>query len=88
MSDDSKRDAHDDEPTPLTPAGEESLPARESPDLSERPAFLHPQWMVGVVLILGVGTVMAGLANPIWFVIGFPFVLVLVVWLWVRLLSK
>jgi hypothetical protein len=50
----------------------------------ERPVFAHPQWMVGVVLIFGVVAILAGLNDPIWFVIGFPAILVLAVWLWVR----
>lgn len=43
-----------------------------------------PQWMVGVVLILGVAAIFAGINDPVWFVIGFPCILVLVVWVWVR----
>ncbi len=50
----------------------------------ERPVFRHPQWLVGVVLVFGVGFIIAGLSNPIWFLIGFPCILTLVVWVWVK----
>jgi hypothetical protein len=53
-------------------------------DPPEPPVFRHPQWMVGVVLIFGVAAILAGLRNPVWFLIGAPCILVLLVWLWVR----
>ena len=56
-----------------------------SPPSETRPVFPHPQWMVGVVLILGIAAIFAGLNNPVWFVIGFPCILVLGVWVWVRI---
>jgi hypothetical protein len=51
------------------------------------PVFRHPQWMVGIVLILGIAAIFAGLDNPVWFVIGFPCILVLVIYLWVRIVG-
>ena len=54
----------------------------------ERPVFSHPQWMVGIVLILGVAAIFAGLSNPIWFLIGLPCILTLVVWVWVRVAGR
>jgi hypothetical protein len=58
------------------------------PEIQERPVFQHPQWMVGIVLILAVAAIVAGLDNPIWFVIGAPCILVLVIWLWVKLVAS
>jgi hypothetical protein len=55
-----------------------------TPQLDERPMFQHPDWMVGVVLILAVCAVFAGLDNPVWLLIGSPFILVLAVYAWVR----
>jgi hypothetical protein len=52
---------------------------------AERPLFLHPRWTVGVVLIFGVAAIVAGLGNPVWFLIGAPCILVLVIYVWVRL---
>ena len=55
-----------------------------TPQLDERPLFQHPEWMVGVVLIFGVAAVFAGLANPVWLLIGSPCILVLAIYAWVR----
>jgi hypothetical protein len=49
-----------------------------------RPLFQHPDWMVGVVLIFAVAAVIAGLSNPIWWLIGSPVILVFVLYTWVR----
>jgi len=40
--------------------------------------------MVGVVLVLGVLALIAGFSDPIWFVLGGPCILVLVLYLYVR----
>lgn len=48
------------------------------------PLFVHPPWMVGVVLVLGVLALIAGFSDPIWFVLGGPCILVLVLYLYVR----
>ena len=50
----------------------------------ERPLFQHPQWMVGVVLIFAVTAIVAGFGNPVWWLIGSPFILVLAIYVWVR----
>jgi len=50
----------------------------------ERPVFQHPQWMLGVVLIFAVAAIVAGLSNPVWWLIGSPCILVLAIYLWVR----
>lgn len=55
-----------------------------TPQLDERPLFQHPEWMVGVVLIFAVIAVIAGLDNPVWLLIGSPFILVLAICAWVR----
>ncbi len=72
-----------------------ALPADASPDdqeasedLPDRPPFPHPQWMVGVVLIFAVLFIAGGLGNPLWLLIGSPFILVLVVYIWVKLASR
>jgi hypothetical protein len=53
----------------------------------ERPVFLHPQWMLGVVLVFSIVAIVAGLSNPVWWIIGAPCILVLVVWIVVRLIG-
>jgi len=50
----------------------------------EPPLFQHPQWTVGVVLIFALVAIVAGLQNPVWWIIGFPCILVLAVYTWVR----
>ncbi len=40
--------------------------------------------MVGVVLIFAVVAAIAGLDNPVWLLIGSPFILVLAIYAWVR----
>ena len=44
--------------------------------------------MVGVVLIFAVLFIAGGLGNPLWLLIGSPFILVLVVYIWVKLASR
>ena len=58
--------------------GEPQLPA------PPQPLFLHPSWSVGVVLVFAMLTIFAGLDNPIWFLIGSPFLLVMAIFIWVR----
>jgi len=55
-----------------------------SGEAPEPPIFRHPQWLLGVVLVFGVVAILAGLRNPVWFLIGFPAILTLIVWIWVR----
>ncbi|HSW40545.1 MAG TPA: hypothetical protein VLL97_13740 [Acidobacteriota bacterium] len=59
----------------------------EIPDMNKRPVFPHPPWMMGVVLILAVLAIIAGLTNPIWLVFGMPCILVLLVFIYVRLIT-
>ena len=58
------------------------------PDLLTPSPFPHPPWTVGVVLVIGVVMLLLGvLGHPLWLLMGSPFVLTLLVWLWVRLVS-
>ena len=57
---------------------------RALPEPTERPLFHHPPWMVGVVLIFAMISVVAGLDNPIWWLVGSPFIVVFVIYTWVR----
>jgi hypothetical protein len=58
---------------------------REAP---ERPVFAHQPWMVGVVLVFAVVAILAGLVNPVWFLVGAPCILVLAVYIYVRIASR
>ena len=52
----------------------------------QRPLFQHPPWMVGIVLILGVLSLVVGLAvDPFWLVMGSPAILTLVVYVGVSI---
>jgi len=53
----------------------------------QRPLFLHPQWSVGVVLVFAVMAIVAGLSNPIWWLVGSPFILTLGVYIFVRMFA-
>ena len=61
-------------------------------DNADKPApnsFQHPPWTVGLVLVAGVITLLFGiLVNPIWLIVGSPFVIVLVLWLYIRLVVR
>jgi len=52
------------------------------------PVFPHPQWMVGIVLILGAMAILAGLYDPVWFLIGGPCIVVLALYAWVRFRTR
>jgi L-asparagine transporter-like permease len=60
----------------------------EKPEEPLRPLFPHPQWMVGVVLIIAVLCILAGIKDPIWFLLGLPFIIVLALFLYVRLIKR
>ena len=48
--------------------------------------FLHPPWMVGIMLILGVLSLAVGLTiDPFWLVMGSPAILTLAVYVGVRI---
>lgn len=52
---------------------------------NERPLFQHPSWMVGIMLVLGVMSLLVGLTiDPFWLVMGGPAILTLVVYIWAR----
>ena len=40
--------------------------------------------MVGVVLVFAVAAVIAGLSNPVWLLVGSPFIVVLAMYTWIR----
>jgi hypothetical protein len=65
---------------------EQSEPAETDQQEQEIPAplFPHPSWAVGVVMVFAMLTIFAGLSNPIWFLIGSPFLLVMAIFIWVR----
>ena len=55
----------------------------------ERPLFLHPPWMVGIMLILGVLSLAVGLTvDPFWLVMGSPAILTLVVYIGVSIVLR
>ena len=62
--------------------------SEEKPDANERPMFLHQPWMVGLVLGFAVLAIMAGLSDPIWFFLGAPFILVLVLYIYVQIATR
>ena len=80
------------DPTRPQKQGPSTPGAPEQPDASRGsngpPVFPHPQWMVGVVLIFAVLFIVAGFDNPVWLLIGSPFILVLAVYIWVRLAAR
>lgn len=67
-----------------------NVPAPPADDGDDLPSpFPHPPWTVNLVLVAGVITLLFGiLVNPIWLVVGAPFVLVLMLWLYVRLFAR
>jgi hypothetical protein len=67
---------------------EDSNDFEDMPDARQRPLFPHPPWTVGIVLILAVLTILAGLADPIWFLFGAPFILVLALFLYMRITKR
>lgn len=55
----------------------------------ERPVFQHPPWMVGIMLILGVMSLVVGLTvDPFWLVMGSPAILTLFVYIGVRIVLQ
>jgi hypothetical protein len=63
------------------PSGHELLGTKPGP-------FAHPQWAVGMVLVLALPFLVLGaFGHPIWLLIGSPFILVLVIWAAVRLIQ-
>jgi len=65
----------------LPPTGEELLGVKRSP-------FAHPQWALGMVLVLAVPFLVWGIfGHPVWLLLGSPFIAVLAIWLAVRVLQ-
>ena len=64
---------------------ESSNDPEDQRDATERPIFNHPPWMVGIILILAVLAILAGISDPIWFFLGLPCILVLVLYIYVRI---
>lgn len=60
----------------------------ETQGQEERPIFLHQPWMVGLVLIFAVVSIIAGLYDPVWWLIGSPCILTLAIYVWVRFKSR
>lgn len=55
----------------------------------ERPYFPHPEWTVGVVLVVAVVMLLLGiLGHPLWLLIGSPFILTLLTWVVVRMVER
>lgn len=51
--------------------------------------FTHPPWTLGLVLVAGVVTLLFGvLVSPIWLLVGSPFVIALLLWLYVRVFVR
>jgi hypothetical protein len=67
---------------------ENSDPPDDKPAANERPLFPHPPWMLGIVLILAVMAIFAGLTDPIWFLLGLPCILVLALYLYVKIAER
>ena len=67
---------------------ESSNDPNEKPDANERPLFIHPPWMLGVVLTFAVLAIIAGLRDPIWLLLGLPCILVLVLYIYVRIVKR
>ena len=66
----------------------EEVPEDAVPVLPERPVWAHQPWMMGLVLVVAFITILAGLFDPVWFLIGAPCILVLVVYAAVKIISR
>lgn len=60
----------------------------ETPLEPDRPLFQHQPWMTGIVLVFAAAAIVAGLTNPVWWLIGSPFILALVLYIGVRLAAR
>jgi hypothetical protein len=58
------------------------------PEADPPPLFRHQPWMVGVVMVFAATAIVAGLNDPVWWLIGSPFILALVLYLGVRFTSR
>ena len=85
--------ASDERRTSDAAAGERRTPDAARPeddyDRAASSPFPHPPWTVGLVLVAGVITLLFGLlVNPIWLLVGSPFVIALFLWLYVRVFVR
>ena len=72
-------------------AGADGTARDGEPDQDDSAAspFPHPPWTVGLVLVAGVITLLFGvLVSPVWLLVGSPFVIALVLWLYVRIFVR
>jgi hypothetical protein len=67
---------------------ENSNDPNEETNTDERPLFPHRPWMVGIVLLFGVLSIIAGLSDPIWLLLGAPCILALALFLYVRIVTR
>jgi 4-hydroxybenzoate polyprenyltransferase len=44
--------------------------------------------MVGIVLIFAVLAILAGFSDPVWFLLGLPCILALVLYIWARIKTR
>jgi hypothetical protein len=70
-----------------TTENDESYRPEVPPEL-DRPLFQHRPWMAGIVLVFAFAAIVAGLTNPVWLLIGSPFILALVLYIGVRLTAR
>ena len=64
-------------------------PEPDAGGIPEPPVFPHPEWTVGIVLVIAVVMLLLGVVgHPIWLLIGSPFILTLAVWIGVRLVQR
>jgi hypothetical protein len=61
---------------------------RELPPEPDKPLFQHQPWMAGIVLVFAVAAIVAGFTNPVWWLIGSPLILALVLYIGVRLVRR
>jgi hypothetical protein len=59
-----------------------------NPEENERPLFAHKPWMVGLVLAFGVLAVLGGFSDPIWLLLGAPFILALALYIYVQIVKR
>lgn len=54
----------------------------------DRSLYPHPEWTVGLILVAAGITLLFGLlVDPIWLLVGSPFLMVLALYLWVRIVA-
>ena len=56
-------------------------------EVTERPSSPSP-WTLGIVLVIAVCALLAGISDPIWLLLGAPFILALLLFLYVRIAQR